>query len=311
MLSIRTAAISLILTALLVVLSSRQISILSQGSEPAITLVAAGDVLFARSVGTKISRYGKDWPFQKVASTIRSADIAFCNLECPLSAKGIKVNKLICFKADPANVKCLTNAGFDIVSLANNHALDCSRTGLTETMRVLDKAGIAYTGSGKTLADAAQPTILEVKGVKVAFLARNAWMPESTWYRQDVPGIAPLESSAIEQEIRDAKSKADVVIVSLHWGVEYSKTPSEEQVKLAHKMIDAGADLVLGHHPHVTQKIEKYHGGVIAYSLGNFLFDSRNPLCMDSMILKCRLSKSGVSFPQAIPVRIADYLPVL
>lgn len=279
-------------------------------SEPTVTLAAVGDVMLDRGIGKRIEEHGIEWPFEQVRDTLRSADLAFCNLECPLSDRGIKVSKPICFKADPSYIECLTAAGFDIVSLANNHSMDCSRTGLTETMHYLDKTGIAYTGAGGTPSEAAEPVIVTLKGIRIAFLARNAWLPEGSWSRPDVPNTAYLDSETIESEVRDAASQADVVIVSLHWGIEYRTHPQPAQVELAHKLIDAGADLIIGHHPHVLQPVEKYHGGVIAYSLGNFLFDSPFRNCKQTMILECRLTKSGVVDITQIPIRIEEYRPV-
>ena len=313
MLTIRGIISCLMFSVFVLALSPGEISRVSQNPprEPAITLVAVGDVLLARGVERRIGKYGRGWPFGEVAETLRSADLAFCNLECPLSAGGIKVNKPICFKADPANVQCLAGAGFDIVSLANNHALDCGRPGLLETMHYLDKMGIACAGAGNTLAESALPTIVGVKSLRIAFLARNALYPEGVWFRPDAANIAPLDLETIEAEIADAARRADVVVVSLHWGIEYRKQPQPEQVEMARGLIDAGADLILGHHSHVTQPVEKYHGGVIAYSLGNFLFDSPFPKCKQSMMLECRLSKSGVADFKLIPVRIESWRPVV
>ena len=279
-------------------------------TEAEVILMAVGDVMLDRAVARRIGIHGREWAFESARETLRSADLAFCNLECPLSARGVKVDKPVCFKADPANVECLTDAGFDIVSLANNHSMDCSRPGLIETMKHLDDAGIEFTGAGDTPSDAALPTILETNGLRIAFLARNAWLPPNAWFKPDAPNGAYLDEETIEAEVRAASEQADVVIVSLHWGIEYRKAPQPEQVELAHRIIDAGANLILGHHPHVLQPVEKYRGGVIAYSLGNFLFDSPYADCRKSTILKCRLTKSGVSDLDQIPVGIVDYRPV-
>ena len=276
-----------------------------------VTLTAVGDVMLDRGVARGIEKHGIRWPFEKVRDTLRSADLAFCNLECPLCADGVKVNKWVCFKGDPAYAECLSNAGFDVVSLANNHSLDCGRPGLAETMDCLDGARIRYAGAGGTPRDAARPVIVRVNGLKIAFLARNAWLPEGVWSRPDAPNSAYLDAGTIESDVRDAARRADVVIVSLHWGREYREVPLHEQVELAHRIVDAGADLILGHHPHVLQPIEEYHGGVIAYSLGNFLFDSPFRNCKDTMILRCSLSRSGVTDMQQIPVEIVDCRPAL
>ena len=176
-------------------------------------------------------------------------------------------------------------------------------------MDCLDGAGIAYVGAGKDLECAVAPAMITAKGLRIAFLGRNLWFPKGVWFRPDAPGVAPIEPDTIEAEVADAARNADIVIVSLHWGVEYRRYPSEEQKELARKLIDAGADLILGHHPHVVQPVEEYHGGVIAYSLGNFLFDSPYWKRTDGAILKCRLSKTGVSDLEVVAVRIADCRP--
>lgn len=303
-----------ILLGLLVVTVLWAVSVYKAARDPhagqPVTFMAVGDVLLDRGVAKKIEANGQDWPFAKVAPVLRSTDITFCNLECPLSAKGVKINKRICFKADPLNAKCLTNAGFDIVSLANNHSFDCGRIGLTETMRCLDGLGIGFCGAGDNLEDAQTTVVYAQHGPRIALIARNTLMPEGIWLRPDAPSIAELDEPAMLKEISMAQKFCDVVIVSLHWGTEYSQQPEESQKVLARKMIDAGADLVLGHHPHVVQPIEKYHDGVIVYSLGNFLFDSPQPICKKSIIFKCRLSKSGVSDVEVIPVTITDCRPV-
>lgn len=307
MLRSRKVQLSILLVVILVLICHRRIG---WEAKPTVTFMAVGDVLLDRGVAKKISANGRDWPFAKVSPILQSADITFCNLECPFSAKGVKVNKPFCFKADPANGKCLADVGFDIVSLANNHSLDCGRTGLVETMRCLDDLGIRFVGAGDTLNDSKLPVVVEQHGLRIAFLARNTLMPEGIWLREDAPGTAGLDESTICREIAQARTKADVVIVSLHWGIEYRQQSEEAQKVLARKMIDAGASLVLGHHPHTVQPIEEYHGGVIAYSLGNFLFDSPQQVCKKSMILKCRLSESGVSDVEVIPATISGYRPI-
>ena len=279
--------------------------------DTSVTFAAVGDVMLARGIGKRITENSTKWPFAHVRDKLRAADLTFCNLEFPFTHDGLKVNKPFCFKGDPANVACLTDAGFDIVSLANNHTLDCGRDGLTDTMRTLDAASVAYAGAGPTEADARAPRILTVNGLRIAILARNAWLPEIVWYRTDAPTIAPLDPDTIEDEIRAAARQADVVIVSVHWGEEFAKHPCPDQIDLAHKMIDAGANLVIGHHTHTLQPIEEYHKGVIAYSLGNFVFDNSRPVCLDSRIFTCRLSRSGVSDVKLIPTHLDHWRPAL
>jgi poly-gamma-glutamate capsule biosynthesis protein CapA/YwtB (metallophosphatase superfamily) len=277
--------------------------------EPCITLAAVGDVLLARGIGERIDQYGPDWPFEEVRSVLQSADIALCNLECPLSEHGVRVNKVYAFKAKPERCACLSGAGIDIVSLANNHTLDCGRRGLVETMDTLEEAGIAYAGAGPDEKAAREPLIVEAGGIRIAFLARNALLPESVWYRTDAPGIAPLDPETIEEEVAEAARLADVVIVSLHWGIEHHTYPEPWQEEMARRIIDAGADVVLGHHPHVVQPVEAYEGGLIAYSLGNFVFDNSQPRCRKSAILKAWLTRGGIEEYEVIPVEITRWRP--
>lgn len=141
-------------------------------------------------------------------------------------------------------------------------------------------------------------------GLRIAFLARTMITPDGVIYREDAPGVAMLDPDRIVEEVRAARRQAHLVIVSLHWGIEYARYPQEEQRRLAHRLIDAGACLVLGHHPHTPQPLERYHRGVIAYSLGNFVFDATRPRARTGALLRCTLTVAGVRAAQLIPVVI-------
>ena len=287
--------------------------------EPTITLAAVGDVMLGHTVAEAIGRYGADYPFQQVAAALREADIAFANLEVPITAGGAPAQKDYVFAAPPQAVDGLAGAGLDIVSLANNHVLDYGVVGLEDTLAALDRAGIAATGAGEDEAAARRPAILSVEGLRLAFLAYVQVPNDSvSGFGEDElaagptrPGVAWARREAVVADVEEAARQADLVVVSLHAGPEYQEEPSALQRELAHAAVDAGADLVLGHHPHVLQGIERYKGALIAYSLGNFVFDFDETdyahpdlPSAQSLILKVTLGREGVGEFELLPVRI-------
>jgi poly-gamma-glutamate synthesis protein (capsule biosynthesis protein) len=274
-----------------------------------IELVAVGDVMLARGVNKKIIEKGPYYPFEEIRGITGSADIAFCNLESAISprATGNFKNNRFCLK--PKHAKGLSFAGFDVVSLANNHMFDCEKKGILSTIEFLREEKIKLTGAGKTPAQALRPAIFNLKNTRIGFLAYNAYPMDWIVLKKDQPAIAFYDSSRAIKAIEKLKKKADVVIVSLHWGDEYHKRPNSRQVRIAHQLIDAGADLILGHHPHVLQPIEEYNDGVIVYSLGNFVFDQRRKETRKSIIFKAKLSREGVSEYSTLPVQIEDSRP--
>jgi poly-gamma-glutamate synthesis protein (capsule biosynthesis protein) len=240
-------------------------------------IVAVGDVMLSRTVGEIITATGDPRaPFLKTVGMLEEADITFCNLESPFYEEEPQTGDRLTFGADPVTVEGLKYAGFDIVSLANNHFGDQGTDGMSFTLSHLTENGIGYTGAGENEVAARQPFIIERNGVKFAFLAYNdvqSAIRKGYAATSDKPGFAVLTSSNLKQDIQYAREKAQVVVVSIHWGVEYEETPTERQITYAHLAIDSGASLVLGHHPHVIQPLEEYKDGYIFYSLGNFVFD--------------------------------------
>jgi len=278
-------------------------------AEPSVTLVAVGDIQLARGTARAIEREGADYPFSATAEITRGADLAVGNLECALSRDATALVKRYSFKADPACADGLARAGFDVLSLANNHSLDCGRAGLLDTMDALARRGISWVGAGEDAAAAEAPLIVERKGLRIAFLAWTAVHCVGVIYRRDAPGAAAFETERAEAAIRAAGRRADVVIVLLHWGLEYTREPREVQRRIARRLIDAGAHLIIGHHPHTPQPVERYRGGVIAYSLGNFVFDSASEQARGGLILRCALQRDGVSGVESIPVTITRCRP--
>lgn len=280
---------------------------------PELALVAGGDVMLSvnRASGIAMAKYGYEYPFEGIKEKLAAGDITFVNLENPISTKGSKLpGKGITFRSDPIVIESLKYAGIDVVSLANNHILDYDDPALLETLSLLDEAGIKRVGAGKDLAEARSPAILDNNGLKVAFLAYSemADIFFSYSYKKvfaaadDRAGVAPFDLDLILEDVKTVRPKADIVVVSLHWGVEDSNDTTPEQREMAHQIIDAGADAILGHHPHVLQGVEVYKGKPIAYSLGNLVYDQLNENNKQSMILELNYKGDNWEDIRAYPV---------
>lgn len=284
-----------------------------------VTLNAVGDVMLSRKVGKLITLNGLEYPMAQVADVLADGDLTFANLECPISQQGKPLpGKQITFRAEPAAVNCLRQAGIDIVSLANNHAVDYDSPALLETIDLLSQMGISSVGGGMNLNQARQPVIIDKKGMKIAFLAYSdlADVYFDLKYRRmhrasdTLPGVAPLEMEFMLEDIAKARTLADRVIVSLHWGTEYRDTPSREQKEMAHKLIEAGADAIIGHHPHWFQGLEVYQGKIIAYSLGNFVMDQNwSNETREGLFLQLLINRDGTVKARTRPVFIKESQP--
>lgn len=244
-------------------------------SEP-VTLLAVGDIMLSRSVEDRMwERNDYTYPFLEVAELTRNADLAFANLETPIT-KGERVaSGEMRFHANPETLQGLEFAGFDIVSLANNHMGDAGQQGLADTFKYLAQSDINFVGAGENTAQACLPKYLTVKGTKFAFLAYtdSSLVPQSYGASADSAGTCFMDTEELENGLALAKQQAAFVIVSMHSGTEYVTEPTGTQADFAHAAVDIGADLVIGHHPHVIQTHEVYKNKHIFYSLGNFVFD--------------------------------------
>lgn len=278
-------------------------------------LTAVGDVMLDREV--KLAAFEHGWPylFAQVADHLTKADLAFANLESPIGSRGRFLNM---FQAPPEAIESLVYAGFDVVSLANNHSLDYDNEGLFETIEILKEHGIRQVGAGKNILEARSPVIINIDNeVRVGFLAyTETWFcytrEPHNWAATDLlPGVAPAEPGMVIEDVARLQTEADVIVVSFHWGIEYESLPNATQQMLAYAAIDAGADIILGHHPHVLQGIEFYNKGVIAYSLGNFVFDLPDPKTWHSLILDFTLSPDGIRDMTINPAFIQGVQPRL
>lgn len=274
-----------------------------------LTLAAGGDVIGDRQVGVYIDERGGDAPLSGVAPLLQAAHVAFVNLESPLSDKGERnAAKDVTFRGRPSLVGGLASAGVDVVSLANNHALDWGEAALLDTIRRLEAAGVAQAGAGPDLATARQAAILETPAGTVAVLAYSNVLPEGFPAGSDHPGINPMrpDRERVLADVAAAADRNDWVAVSLHWGIEYQGRPEREQRAMAHDAVDAGADIVLGHHPHVLQGLELYRNKIIAYSLGDFVFDHYSRETGEAFVLEATLHPAGPPAFTVTPVYLSD-----
>jgi len=280
-----------------------------------IELVATGDIMLARTVEERMNQYGSLYPFQAVYSLLQAADIAVGNLETPFTVHGKPADKQFIFRAHPEHASVLGTVGFDVLSLANNHILDFPPESLDDTLAALKELGIATVGAGRGEAAAHRPAVLEVKGIRVAFLAfaaprwRNSPEVPTTTDPSLAFGtsVAWAEPEPVRQAVAQAREEADLVIVLLHTGTEYQARANQEQRAMAHAAVEAGADLVFGHHPHVLQDVEVYQGVPIVYSLGNFVFDMDViERTRDTALLRAVLAQDGVRSVDLYLAHIVD-----
>lgn len=274
-----------------------------------LTLAAGGDVIGDREVGTFIDENGGEAVLDGVATLFRRSQVAFVNLESPLSNKGVRnADKDVTFRGRPALVEGLDAAGIDVVGLANNHALDWGPKALLDTSARLDVAGIAHVGAGDDLDAARAPALLETDSGTVAVLAYSLILPEDFAAGDGRAGVNPGRGhrERLLTDIAAAAMQADWVVVSFHWGIEYTGHASREQRALAHDAVDAGADLVLGHHPHVLQGLELYRNKLIAYSLGDLVFDHYSRATGETVVLEIEMSSAGPPSFRVTPVYLSD-----
>ncbi len=294
------------------VIMAYQQSVAKKLKDQKYSMLFVGDIMLSRSVAKKIYESGNPlFPFLESADFLRSADITFGNLEGPISERGTNQGSVYSFRDDPKTVDALTYAGFDVMSLANNHILDWGNVALQDTLELLHDRGIQTIGAGRNDAEANAAAIVKLGNAKIAFLGYTKTYPKTLKATPRSGGISDFDEGRIKKVIEEAKRLADIVVVSFHWGVEYRKRSTLEQQNLAHSMIDWGADIIVGHHPHVVEEVERYKNGWIAYSLGNFVFDqdfSRET--MESIALKATIKNKKIVDIVSIPINInSDFQP--
>jgi poly-gamma-glutamate capsule biosynthesis protein CapA/YwtB (metallophosphatase superfamily) len=279
------------------------LSLLSQGKEP-VVMIFAGDVVLSDHVEAFVK--GRTEYVFELWKPGKESDIFMVNLEHPVTMATDRVEKKYNFKMNPVYGATLVDAGITIVNAANNHIFDYGLQGMEDTMKFLDSLEIAYVGLGRNLAQARKPVVMRRKGWAVGFLGYYGGGEFSAG--KNTPGFAPRYARFMVEDIRDLKKKADYVVVNLHWGTERAPEPEGWQIQLAHRLVDAGADLIVGHHPHVLQGIEKYKGATIAFSLGNFVFGGNTRHTYDTAVLKVTIS-GAAPVVELVPVTVTRWQP--
>lgn len=271
-----------------------------------------GDVLLDRGVRDVIQKHGPAFPYEKISSLLNQSDISIGNLECPVTNNGAPVLKRgnLIFRADPNNIPYLYNTGFRIFNLANNHSMDYGPNGLMDTIDLLNKQDILTFGAGSSQVKAQSPLYIQRNGITIGLLGFSAFPSEGYFYFENNPDVSHLDEKKLGNIIRSARKHCNILIVMFHWGKEFDFYPSEYQKTIGHLAISSGADIVIGHHPHVLQGVEKYKGKFIFYSLGNFIFDRQIPPGTDETgILQLTAARKGIENIVLTPVRIKNCQP--
>ncbi len=291
--------------------------------DKSITAVFTGDIMTGGTLFAQDRTAGWETFRSRTRSCFEPADIVFGNLEAPLPSDGAPAKNKIVLEQSADAVEQLKASGFNGFSLANNHIMDHGEKGLSVTLEKLKSAGLLCAGAGSNLAEARVPSVFAANGMTAHVLsyagAATELSNKLTCAGEQNSGLAPLDPSLIREDIgRSQRDGADAVIVVLHWGEELCHFPSADQVKLGRAVIDWGAALVVGHHSHILQGVERYRDGLIAYSLGNFLFgefrmpDGRMERWQErhrlSAVLSCRLEPKKVSGFELVPLRIGEDL---
>jgi poly-gamma-glutamate synthesis protein (capsule biosynthesis protein) len=286
--------------------------------EPRVRLMVVGDMMLARDVDARIAREGVTAPFRRVRRITDRADLLIGNLESVITTRGTRQAKTYTFRAPARGARALRKAGFDLVGVANNHALDFGRTGLADTLRNLRRAGVRSMGGGADAAAARAPVILVRDGLRIAFLDRadarldsNEW-PRLRWEATTRrSGLAYARPAELRADVRAARKVADVVVVMLHSGREYASSPTSAQRRVVEAALAGGAALVVSAHPHVLQRGRRSGSTMVAWSLGNFVFDgfATVPGARDSAILDVTLTRTGVASVRWHPVIIRGGFP--
>jgi poly-gamma-glutamate capsule biosynthesis protein CapA/YwtB (metallophosphatase superfamily) len=280
-----------------------------------IQILAAGDVMLGSWTEEVIRKNGWYYPFSELDSIWSDSHIFFVNLEAPFGHGGKVFEKTYTFQVNPDLVKVLKVGNINVVSLANNHIMDFGVESLRETFQVLQENAIHYAGAGLNLREARKPAILEVKGSRIAIASYSLTFPKEFWATDTSAGTCFPYHTYFYNDLKQFKASSDLVIVSFHWGAELMQFPKEYQIELAHNAIEAGADIIIGHHPHVIQGIEIYNGKIIAYSLGNFIFGSYSEKARESMLIKFFYGTKSVERCKIYPINVynkeVDFQPRL
>lgn len=277
-----------------------------------VTIGFAGDVMIGRSVNDKISATDYSYPWGNVLPLFKSTDLNLINLEAPLTQhRTQQQKKMINLKADPNKIQTLIDARIDVVNLANDHILDFWEEGMLETIELLNKSGIKHVGAGVTINQAGQPVIMTLNDITIGILGFTD--NEPYWIAQDKPGTNYVEVGDIDtisRAVASIRDRVDVLILSIHWGDKMVHKPIPDFVSFAHKIIDAGVDIIHGHGAHVFQGVEIYKNKLIMYDTGDLIddFEAVPEYSNDrTFFFSCELNKTGVKKLKLTPLVIKDF----
>ncbi len=273
------------------------------GTARKFSILFVGDILLANEAERHIHKKGLEYPFWKIKQELLKYDFIFANMESPITKRGVPVtDKPYVFRVKPEDAVCLRDLKIDVVSIANNHLMDYNAEGMEDTINTLDALNIMHTGGGRNLTEARRPASLTYGDTNIIILAYCNRPPEDYYATDSSPGIAPLDLAMIREDIESYKLPHNIVLVSLHWGIEQTHEPQSSQVAEAHAIINAGADAIIGHHPHWPQGIELYRGKPIIYSLGNFINGYINPVERDNIAVGFYYNGNTLELIKVVPL---------
>lgn len=266
-----------------------------------VAFVAVGDIRLNGPVGEIIAGQGPAAPTELVKSLLEG-DVVFGNLECAITSRGTKTPKTWNFRAPAKTLAAIQKGGFSVVNLANNHVWDYGRVGFEDTLAALKKRNIPYVGGGKDLAEAERPLVFDFDDFTLGLIGFTSTFPQEAWAKKRKPGVNYSDFDRLSEVVARAKKRVDVLVVSFHGGTELADDENDIQKAFAHVAVDAGADFVIGHHPHLLQPVEVYKDKPILYSIGNFLFVSPDPKTKYTVVAKATVAKDGVKRIDFSPV---------
>lgn len=283
----------------------------SKKTDDTVIIRFGGDTTMSEFFGDALDNYGVDYMWEDISSLTSKADFSFVNLETSVSKRGASTKPIgFGFRSKPSHLQGFVNAGIDMVILANNHVLDYGKDAFIDTMDHLAEYDIEYIGAGRDYREASSVKYFDIKGLRLGFFAASSIIPAGHWVADTQRGgIMPLRQDYYEEIldiVREAGEKCDYLFVLLHWGTEYVSYPSQSQRDLAHLIVDAGADVIVGTHPHVLQGVEYYNDAIIFYSIGNFVFyiHPDNPDSGLTGLFEIELCKDSIVSAGIYPVRI-------
>ena len=275
-------------------------------------LASVGDINLGDVPGQAIEANGPAWPWESAGKWLRAADISFGNLESAVSRRGTPFPKQFNFRGTPAALAGLRrHAGMDVLNLANNHVGDYGPQATLDTVRGVERQGMKAVGAGRDLSRALAPQLVERMGLRVAFVGFSNIAPVEFAATDDTPGTAWATPESIASAVQAARRRADIVVATFHWGIEKQTLESADQRALADAAVQAGAQLVIGAHPHTLQPVRRQGAALIAFSLGNFVFGAQSTETSTTGILEVDLTAEGVAAARWRAGRISEGRPLL